>query len=489
MDFYTNFANIDNKIAFRGMIDGKRVTKRIDFEPTLYVPSKQDTGYKSINGENVCPKTFKNVKDARDWVWTQKGIDNFQYYGNENFSQQLIAEVFPEDIKFDLDKILIYNIDIEVNSKSGFPYPTQALWPVTSITLHNSFTNCYYTWAYGPFTPTSDDQIYVHCDDEKDLLNKFLNYWTGYFPDVVTGWNVDKFDMLYLYNRYNNVFNDDKKGKELSPFKQANIRTYIDRSTQSEVTVVNLTGIEQLDYMDMFKKFALKYPKLESYSLDHVCHVVLDEKKLSYEEYGSLHNLYEENHQKYIEYNIRDVGLVKMLDEYLNLIRLSLTMAYKAKTNYGDTLGTTGIWDSLIYHELHKKDVVIPAKKDNHKEKYPGAYVKEPVPGMYSWVTSFDLASLYPNLMVQWNMSPETIMSGIDPEITVEGCMSKMVLPDVDKQSISANGVRFDTSYQGFIPKIISSQYAERKEIKGKQKALEREKELLLAELKELERE
>ena len=206
----------------------------------------------------------------------------------------------------------------------------------------------------------------------------------------------------------------------------------------------------------------------ESYKLDHIAHVVLGEKKLSYDEYGSLHSLYKHDFQKFVNYNIKDVELVERLEDKLGLITLAMTMAYKAGCNFVDTFGTTGIWETIIYRDLMSRKIVPPLKKEKNKQKYPGAYVKEPVPGMYDWVVSFDLASLYPNIIVQWNMSTETLVENFNSHVSVKSCLDQEYLVHEEDQTIAANGVTFRTDEVGVLPHIVKSYYAERKVIKGK---------------------
>ena len=249
----------------------------------------------------------------------------------------------------------------------------------------------------------------------------------------------------------------DHIARMLSPWhKELRDWTIRNKEVAFKMKTINtkqIAGISQLDYMDLFQKFGYSYGPQESYSLNHISHVVLGESKLSYEEHGSLRNLYRDDYQLYIDYNIKDVELVEKLDTKLDLLNLVFTMAYKAGVNFGDTFGTTAIWDSIVYRELQKRKVIIPGppirrEREGERRKFEGGYVKEPHVGAHDWVVSFDLNSLYPNIIAQWNMSPETlVMNG-------------------DNISQAANKVGFDNSREGVFPRLVKQYYDDRKSAK-----------------------
>jgi DNA polymerase elongation subunit (family B) len=309
---------------------------------------------------------------------------------------------------------------------------------------------------------------YVKCSDEKELLMKFLTYWEEHYPDVITGWNVRLFDIPYLVNRISKIL-DEAWAKKLSPWNIVNYRQINVKG--KSLDAYEIYGVMQLDYMDLFQKFGYVYGPQESYSLDHIAHVLLGERKLSYEEHGSLHALYENDHQKFIDYNIRDVVLVDKIEQQAGLLELALIIAYKGGVNYPDTLGTTAIWDSIIYRYLSEKKIVIPPSEDKFRPEYPGGYVKDPVVGRHEWVVSFDLNSLYPMTIVQYNMSPETIVTNCPYSMPndVDFYLNGMTIPKEIKDlnyAVAANGVMFRKDKQGFLPEIIEAYYAERKAIK-----------------------
>jgi DNA polymerase elongation subunit (family B) len=470
MQFYTSVNRLGNSILVRGYKDGVKTQERIKFKPTYYVPTKEKTEWKSLSGKPVAPVTFNDAKEARDFIKRYKGMDNFEVVGNKNHIAQWVYDVYPNKIRFDREAINTSTIDIEVASDDGFPEPEYAEHPVITITIKNNIDELYHVWGMDEYKPDRNNVVYYQCADEAELLLSFLAHWhnPSNCPDVITGWNTTFFDIPYLVNRITKVLGENK-AKMLSPWKHVRERKVIDKN-KNEHQAYELTGIQQLDYLDLFQKFAYTYGKQETYKLDHIAYVVLGENKLSYDEYGSLHGLYKHDFQKFVDYNIKDVELVDRLEDKLGLITLAMTMAYKAGCNYVDTLGTTGIWETIIYRDLMSKKIVPHLKKEKTKKKYPGAYVKEPVPNMYEWVTSFDLASLYPNIIVQWNMSPETIVDGVfHSNVSVESALERKEINHNENQTVAANGIVFRTDEVGHIPTIIKDYYTERKVVKKKQ--------------------
>tara|TARA_R100000353_G_scaffold35952_6_gene28675 strand:- start:95 stop:2578 length:2484 start_codon:yes stop_codon:yes gene_type:complete len=467
MQFYTSVNRLGNSILVRGYKDGVKTQERIKFKPTYYVPTKENTEWKSLSGQPVAPVTFNSSKEAREFLDRYKAVDNFEVVGNTNHVAQWVYDVYPNQIKFDREAINTTTIDIEVASDDGFPEPDAADYPVITITTKNNIDNLYHVWGMYDYEPESADVKYYRCQDEHELLLSFIAFWgnPSNCPDVVTGWNTTFFDIPYLVNRITKVLGDDK-AKKMSPWEH--IRERRVKKNNRELLAYEVTGIQQLDYLDLFQKFGYTYGAQESYKLDHIAHVVLGEKKLSYEEYGSLHSLYKHDFQKFVNYNIKDVELVDRLEDKLGLITLSMTMAYKAGCNFVDTFGTTGIWETIIYRDLMSRKIVPPLKKDKNKNKYPGAYVKEPIPAMYDWVVSFDLASLYPNILVQWNMSPETIVENFKSGVSVKSCLDMAPMTHQENQTTAANGVVFRTDEVGILPRIVKDYYVERKVIKKK---------------------
>jgi DNA polymerase elongation subunit (family B) len=453
MKFYTNVTRYGNKILYRGVENGKRVQLRIPYKPTLFVESSRATGkYKTLYGKPVEPMEFGSMKEATEFMKQYEDVQNFGVHGQNNFVIQFLSQAFPNEVKFNKDQINVTTIDIEVASDEGFPEPEYANHPVISIAARNTFSDTYYVWGLNEYD-TSRNELnveYFYCESEKNLLTAFLGWWQSNCPDIVTGWNSKLFDMAYLVNRMNKLIGEEMT-KKLSPWGLIRDRKIPTMGGREQIAY-DLEGVMQLDYLDLFKKFTLNtYGQQESYKLDHIAHVVLGERKLSYEEYGSLHSLYKHDFQKFIDYNIKDVELVHRLDEKIGIISLVMTMAYGAKTNYGDALGTTAIWDSIIYNELMEDRIIIPPKPsiDHNAGKIVGGFVKDPMVGSHDWVVSFDLNSLYPNIIVQYNMSPETMC--YDEDMDTTKC---------------ANGAMFRKDFEGIIPKVIRKFYDNRVVIK-----------------------
>ena len=474
--FYTSVARYGNSILYRGYNhNGVRVEKRVPFSPTLYVQSDQETGYKSIYDENVKPITFDTMRDAKEFIAKYGDVDNFKVYGNTNYIAQFIAETFPNEVPFNINHIDIGNFDIEVASDDGFPHPEDAAHPVISIAYKSTKSSIFYVWGLGDYDttkaikPEGSQVKYLKCQTEFDLLQSFIRFWQDNCPDVITGWNVRLFDIPYLINRVYRVIGDESV-KRFSPWGLVSQRKLSVKGKQLDS--YDITGVQQLDYFDLFQKFDYVYGTQESYTLDHISSTVLGEKKLSYEEYGTLHGLYKHDHQKFIDYNIRDVDLVDRLDKQMGLAERAMTIAYKGKVNFTDTFGTTAIWDSIIYNYLLKDNIVPPPSEDKHKHPYPGGFVKEPHVGAHDWVVSFDLNSLYPNLIVQYNMSPETLVKdaklpGEVDQYLLDGDPVHYAWHDKDV-AIAANGSMFRKDKQGILPRIIVDYYNERKSVKKK---------------------
>jgi DNA polymerase elongation subunit (family B) len=492
MNFYTSVSRYGNNILYRGFEDGKRINKKIPYMPTLFVPTDKETGWNNLQNQPVQPITFDTMRDAGDFIKKYDGVDNFPVYGTTNYVNQFVTDRFPNEIKFEREKINVTSIDIEVHSEDGFPFVANAAHPVTAITMKSNQSDTYYVWGLKDYDPDKcpiegvKAIHYKKCKDEVDLLLDWLSWWHDprYCPDVVTGWNTRLFDFPYLINRVKNIIGGDVY-KKFSPWGVVNQREIVIAGRPN--IAYEMAGIEQLDYYDLFRKFGYAYGQLESYKLDHVAYIVLGDKKLSYEEVGNLQNLYKQDHQLYIDYNIKDVQLIDRLEEKMGLITLAMTMAYRGGVNYSETFGTTSIWDSIIYRLLYKEQVAVPPKKAQIKEKYPGAYVKDPMTGMHNWVCSFDLNSLYPNIIVQYNMSPETIVDGAIPGINVNSLLSGADYIQEDDYAVSATGLQFRKDQQGVIPKIIKQYYDERRTVKNRM--LEAQQEFQSAPTKKLENE
>lgn len=472
--FYTSVDTIGNDILFCGYKDGKRLRERIKYKPTVYVPSDKKTEFKTLDGKYVEAIHPGSIRDTNEFIREYDEVENFKIYGSRNFVHQFISDAFHKrGVEFDRDIVNVTSLDIEVQSDEGFPKPEEADHPVTAITVKNNIDNKYYVFGNGGWNASDsilpdhiiDNVVYKDCKSEANLLKEFLAHWQNNYPDVVTGWNSRMFDTVYLVNRITKILGD-VSAKRLSPWGLLKERS-IPLSGGLEVKVYEVRGIQQLDFLDCFKKFGYTYGTQENYRLNTIAHVVLGENKLDYSEYGTLHDLYRQNYQLYIDYNIKDVEIVDRLEDKTGLITLAMTIAYKAFVNMTDSFGSVGVWDALLFNELRKRGIVVPPKSKNVKERQiQGAFVKDPQNGMHDWVMSFDLNSLYPHIIMQYNMSPETVVDDRHDNITVDSLLDEADLNIPEQYSMSATGQYFDKTNKGIVPQVIENLYGERSEIK-----------------------
>ena len=485
MRFYTNVQMIGNQFLVRGYDNGKHVMFKEEFSPTLFVPSKKESKYKTLDGENVEPIVPGSVRDCREFYKKYENVDGFKIYGNDRYVFQYISEKYSEEeIKFDITKIKLTTLDIEVASENGFPDTESASEEILTITIQDYATKKIITWGIKPFNNTQSNVRYIECGSEYQLLQNFLDYWTKNIPEVITGWNIQFYDIPYICRRLNRVLGE-KMMKTFSPWGLV---------TEREVVIMgrkqisyDVGGITQLDYLDLYKKFT--YKAQESYRLDYIAEVELGQKKLDHSEFDTFKDFYTKNWQKFVEYNIVDVELVDRLEDKMKLIELAITMAYDAKVNYADVFFQVRMWDNIIYNYLKKRNIVIPPKERTEKDaKYAGAYVKEPIPGVYDWVVNFDLNSLYPHLIMMYNISPETLMDERHPTVSVEKILNQQISFELHKDyAVCANGAMYRKDFRGMLPELMEKMYNER--VIFKKKMIVAKKEYEKTPTKELEKE
>ena len=478
MRFYTNVHQRFDEILVRGYENGKHFTARETFHPTFYVPSKKKSKYKTLEGESVEPIKPGKISECKQFIDKYSEVDNFDVYGNDRYICQYISEKYPEEeIKFDISKIKLVTIDIEVAAESGFPNVFDCAEELLAITLQDYTTKKIICFASRPFNNTREDVRYVQCTDEYNLIDRFLEYWERNTPEVITGWNCELYDIPYIVGRIERLMGE-KKVRKLSPWGYVRKKDFVVQGRKQ--ISCEMAGISVIDYLDLYRKFT--YTNQESYRLDHIAFVELGKKKLDHSEFDTFRDFYTGNWQKFIEYNIIDVELVDQLEDKMKLIELCLTMAYDAKVNYTDVFFQVRTWDSIIYNYLKRKNVVIPPKVRTDKDsQYAGAYVKEPIPGKYDWVVSFDLNSLYPHLIMQYNISPETLLDQRHPSVNVDKILSEEVTFEMFKDyAVCANGAMYRKDIKGFLPELMEKMYNERVIFKKKmieaKKAYEKQK-------------
>jgi len=460
MNFYTNVIQWGNNILVREIKNGKRTNSKIRYSPTLYAFVKEKTPYKTLDGEYVTDISFDTIKEAKEWIENTKSQPEL-VYGNTQYPYTYISDTYKGRVNWDLEKLLIVTIDIEVQCENGFPSPSKAEEELLSITIKNHQSKRIAVWGIGDFKTEREDVSYIKCESEVHLLKEFLVFWEKYWPDIVTGWNTEFFDIPYICNRIKKLFGE-KELKRLSPWGGVRDREVYQMGRTHQV--YDIQGIAALDYFDLYRKFT--YSAQESYRLDHIAFIELGERKEG-NPYETFREWYTKDYQSFIEYNINDVELVDKLEDKMKLIELCLTMAYDAKVNYTDVLGSVRYWDILIYNYLREKNIVIPQKSKSEKvEKFEGAYVKDPLVGMHKWVMSFDLNSLYPHLIMQYNISPETLVSSSEKK---DGLVNKILNGELKNDTdycMTPNGAFFRKDKRGFLPEIMEIMYNDRTKYK-----------------------
>ena len=463
MNFYKNVIEHRGKLLVRGIHEGKEYKERLDFSPTLYAMSQEDSKFKTLQGQPLKPIQFPSISKAREFKRSYN-TDNSPLYGMDRYQYQYIANEYPEDMIFDKDQIKIFTVDIECTAENGFPDIENPTEELLAITVKNQSNKQIITWGIGEFKTDRSDVTYIKCKNEKSLIMEFMKFWIKNYPDVITGWNTKFFDIPYLFNRIRNLV-DEKVLKRFSPWNLVERETIVVRGRPQ--THYNIFGISMLDYLDLYQKFIPT--KQESYKLDYIGKVELGLPKDD-NPYDTFREWYTKDYQSFIDYNIKDVEIVDQLEDKLKLIELVLTMAYEAKVNYTDVFSQVRMWDMLIYNYLKKDNVMIPPKEDNIKEdKYEGAYVKDPITGMHNWIVSFDINSLYPHLIMQYNISPEKII-GVKPSgISVDKLLNHatpLTHLKAEGACITPNGAMFKTDSPGFLPRLMESMYNDRVKFK-----------------------
>ena len=479
MDFYTNVFARGDKVYVRGYKNGERVAEKIPYSPYLFelAPKNAQTEFRLLDGTPLIKMPFNTIKEAKDHLKIFDNVSGKPIYGLENFAYLYIYDNFHGDIHYDVGKINIISIDIETDSSGGFPNIETADKEITAITVSRRGEKV--VLGLKPYKSKSDKVTYLRCKDEHDLLTKFLRVWQSgrFMPDVITGWNIEFFDIPYLVNRIKRILGN-KEANLLSPWGILNERKL--EIHGKEMTVYVPAGINVLDYYALYKKFS--FGNEESYKLDHIAEKVLGQKKLDFksEGYVSLDDMYQRNFEMFIDYNIHDVTLIDLLEEKLKFIEQVIAFAYDAKVNYADTFTTVRPWDIIIHNYLMDRCIVVPRMKINtFDQELIGGYVKEPRLGLSKWVVSFDLNSLYPHLFMHYNISPETYIGSAKedgwPSLDelLEGNLGNLQ----DEYAYAANGTMYRKNKQGFLPALMEKMYNDR--VEYKQKMIECKKKLI----------
>jgi DNA polymerase elongation subunit (family B) len=461
--FYTSVYRMGNKLLVRGYNNEKPFSRKVDFTPTLYIDAKKPTSapseWKILDGTTVYPINPGTMRDCKDFIDSYKDVHGFNVHGINQYEYQYISETYPEDLSPDVSKIKIVSIDIETTAEYGFPNIEQANEEILLITLKDKSSKKFITFGIKPFENT-EGGVYRYSKDEPSMLKDFMNFWQQNYPDVVTGWNINFFDTPYLVRRMTRLLGADFANK-LSPWGIVNERRIHVKG--NEEIAYDIAGISFLDYLDLYKKYT--YTTQESYRLDHIAYVELGEGKLE-NPYENFVDFYTKAWDTFVKYNIRDTELVDRLEDKMRLIETHLTLAYTAKINYDDVFSPVKMWDMIIYNHLLKRKIVIQHKSSSGKsEKFEGAYVKDPLIGQHKWVASFDLNSLYPHLIMQYNISPETLVEDFYTTGNVDKFLNKEVDTSEAKSlnyTVTANGWSYRTDIKGFLPELMDKMYSDR---------------------------
>jgi DNA polymerase elongation subunit (family B) len=465
MHFYTNVFPFGDQMFVRGYDNGRQFSHKIEFYPTLYVGSKKrDSQWRTLDGTIVDEVKPGSVKETRDFVKRYEEVKGFDIFGNTNYTCQYISDSYESDIKWDMEHIKVFTIDIETQTENGFPDIKTANEDILLITVKDLASKRLITFGTKAFVHNRDDVIYLHCEDETHMLREFISWWQQNYPDVITGWNTEFFDVPYLIRRIERELGE-AMAKKISPWGYYNERKTFVKGT--EEIHYDIHGISHLDFLALYKKFT--YTKQESYRLDYIAEQELGDRKK--ENPGdSFKDFYTNHWQQFVEYNIQDVELVDRMEDKMRLIELCLTMAYNAKINYEDVFSQVRMWDAIIYNHLRQKKIAIPAKNfsGGKDAQFEGAYVKDPLIGLHKWVASFDLNSLYPHLIMQYNISPETLTHE-KISCSVESLLNQEVDTSYAKRkdlSLTANGYCYRKDIKGFMPELMEKMYKDRSKFK-----------------------
>lgn len=507
---YTSAISMGNRILFRGR-EGKVLSQREiksgEYGPRMWTEDQSGEWTDVRNEVKLKERRFDSIASWRQCMKTYKGVSNIKLYGLERPEYQWIQEQFSRDAVIDYADVRIAIIDLEVNSSNGFPLPELAAEPITACTIYDSHDDTYYTWSTAQWDrekselePQLADRVkYIFCKSEAAMIALVLNWWVSNCPDVISGWNSDGFDCMYLYNRII-IIGDQMNGKgeelaqRLSPWNKVNKRTFTNRFGK-EQDEVEFLGINHLDYEQLYIKHTLKMR--DSYKLNNIAFIELNDTKLNYDEAKNLHTLYAVNPQKFVDYNIKDVDIVVRLNKKLKLFELVIDMAVVSGVNFKDTFSPVKMWDVMVYDYLIGQKTAIPMGRNTDWSdgtyewdggKFEGAFVKEPKRGLFGWMLSFDYTSLYPSIMRQWNFGVDTIVNHVEGPLAQysemqlvekyleDGPELKEIQKELQKAGLclAMNGTFYRVDNESFMNVLMRKLFLKRKETKGRMQVAQR---------------
>lgn len=483
--FYTNLYQDGNTIYERYIEDGADRTRKLKYSPVLY---KHGAGsLKDIYGASVVPVQHETIGDARRWMREMQSI-NKEVLGMDNFVYQHLYHSYPGDVPFNQQQLDIHFLDIEVPTRDGFPDPKINRWEIDAITVYSTKSGKFHVfttrnwckeksvlWTDDDGKPTYIPDLvdYHQCDSERQLLAKFIVFFKENTPHIISGWNTEFFDIPYTLGRIEKVLGS-KFIHKMSPFGIANQITV---SPNEDETIISweIAGVACIDYLAGYKKFTFK--RRPNYRLDYIGQVEVGAKKIPFTHKSYL-DFAEQDPQLYIDYNIRDVDIVRRLDDRVAILSLILSVAYYAHIGFEDVFSPLKTWDAVIHMNLHNNGIICPENKSAVKTPFCGAYVKQPITALYKWVKSFDLTSLYPHIIMGWNISPDTMMGQYDlprmindagrdqADLHAAGLIAgTMKLPDND-YCFAGNGMMYTREKRGILPIEVEKVFKQRKEAK-----------------------
>ena len=424
--------------------------------------------YRSIYGDKLKKVTY----------WTEEDFKSGRVFESDiPLETRILLDRYEDSDEPSKDHRELF-FDIEVEVTDGFPEPSKAQNKVTSVAMYTKHDGNYRVYVLGEGEDNVKDKVDIRFySTESELLKEFLRYWIKVQPTMVTGWNTNGFDIPYLYNRLTKVLGEEF-ANALSPIQ---IVKY-----NPNKKMYRIAGVSSLDYMDLYRKFT--YTQQSSYRLDHIGTIEVGLGKVEYE--GTLDDLYRDDIDKFIEYNLNDVEIVKALDQKFKLLDLARAVSHLGRIPYEEVYFSSRYIEGAMLVYLRSLGLVAPSKGanvtyDGSEGRFSGAYVKSPIPGRYDWVFDLDLTSMYPSIIMSLNMSPETKIgkiNGWDAEEFIRG-EEKHYSVDKDGKtirtftsgelkdffnknevSISSNGVLYDLKQKGVIPAILEKWFNERVE-------------------------
>ena len=465
--------------------EGKRISYDTTCEPYIYLETNNHSDCTSIFNTKLKKKRFRNQAERSRYIKDNKVTRIFE---NINVQQQFLIDAFweqNETPEFTHHPIRTLFIDIETYSPDVFPKPDDPQHTINIITVYDSIRKHFITWGLKPYNKKTEHLTYIYCKTEKDLLSKFINYFCSDYPDILSGWNSEFFDVPYIINRIARILGEDE-AKRLSPVGYIRPITFTGKFGREQVRW-HIEGVSCVDYLDIYKRFC---PVLrESYKLDAIGETELSQNKVDYGD-TNLSSLADDNWELFVEYNIQDVNLLVRLEEKLQYLVLLRMIAYAGLTTFEGALGSLSVITGLCAIRARTRDQRIPTfnkKDEQNNEQNAGAYVGEPQKGFQEHVISFDANSLYPNVMITLNLSPETKVGTIvdkdDKGVTIQHVngqsftlTNENFINFIKKEqiAISKAKVLFTQKEKGIIPLTVDHFYKKRVEIKRALSSLKR---------------